>query len=176
MTGSAKLDIYRKGSDSLLGRYYTFRLHPFSLAELDSKQKLIKQGDLLNSLFDDSIQTNKGTMEIFQQLETWGPFPEPLFAQSMQQLYLWQRNRIERLIREDLRDISRLPELSQVEMLASLLPERAANPSSLNSLSGDLEVAFNTIKRWLEYLKALYYHYEIKPYYKSLTRALAKYF
>ncbi len=33
VTGSARLDIYRKGSDSLLGRYIPYRLHPFSVAE-----------------------------------------------------------------------------------------------------------------------------------------------
>ncbi len=31
VTGSARLDIYRRGGDSLLGRYHYWRLHPFSL-------------------------------------------------------------------------------------------------------------------------------------------------
>ena len=34
ITGSARLDIFRKGSDSLMGRYFYYRLHPFSLTEL----------------------------------------------------------------------------------------------------------------------------------------------
>ena len=59
----------------------------------------------------------------------FGPFPEPLLAGTDRTLNLWRRNRVERIIREDLRDLSRLPELSQVEMLATLLPERAAKPA-----------------------------------------------
>ena len=34
VTGSAKLDYYRKGGDSLQGRYHYHRLHPFSATEL----------------------------------------------------------------------------------------------------------------------------------------------
>jgi predicted AAA+ superfamily ATPase len=34
VTGSAKLNIFRKGGDSLMGRDFYYRLHPFSLSEL----------------------------------------------------------------------------------------------------------------------------------------------
>ena len=34
ITGSARLDLYRKGGDSMLGRYHYYRLHPFTLAEV----------------------------------------------------------------------------------------------------------------------------------------------
>lgn len=37
VTGSARLDIYRRGEDSLLGRYHYWRLHPFTLSELPPK-------------------------------------------------------------------------------------------------------------------------------------------
>ena len=87
---------------------------------------------------------------------------------------LWQRNRIEKIVREDLRDLSRLPELSQIEMLASLLPERAAQPLSIKGLSEDLEVAYTTVKRWLNYLSELYYFFRLNPYSKSLSRGLKK--
>src|SRR5579871_49745 len=33
VTGSSKLDIYRMGGDSLMGRYFPYRVHPFSVAE-----------------------------------------------------------------------------------------------------------------------------------------------
>lgn len=33
-TGSARMDIYRRGGDSLMGRFHYYRLHPFSLAEV----------------------------------------------------------------------------------------------------------------------------------------------
>jgi len=107
-------------------------------------------------------------------LYEFGPFPEPLFAQDKKILNLWRRNRVEKIVREDLRDLSRLPELSQVEMLVSLLPEKVGQPLSLRSLSEDLEVSYTTVKRWMNYLNELYYFFEIKPFSKSVKRALKK--
>lgn len=174
VTGSARLNIYRKGSDSLLGRYYHFRLHPFSLAELLDDSELILPDDLIETLFNKKYHIKKKAQILLTQLNQFGPFPEPFLTANTRTLYLWQRNRIEKIIREDLRDLSRLPELSQVEMLASLLPERAGNPLSIKSLSEDLEVAYTTVKRWLNYLNELYYFYSIKPYAKSLARGIKK--
>ena len=176
VTGSAKLNVYRRGSDSLLGRYHNFRLHPFSLRELlcSGSESIIEPDSMIDSLFSQSnlnISANQSTLE---QLNQFGGFPEPFFGQSKRKLNLWRRGRIERLIREDLRDLSRLPELSQVEMLASLLPERVASPLSINSLAEDMEVAYNTIKHWMSYLKELFYCYEIKPFSNSLPRSIKK--
>ena len=174
VTGSARLNIYRKGSDSLLGRYYHLRLHPFSMQEMLRRKPGIAAPDLVHAVFDRSIQISGRAKDYLPLLLRFGPFPEPLLAGTDRTLNLWRRNRVERIIREDLRDLSRLPELSQVEMLASLLPERAANPLSITSLSEDLEVAYTTVRRWLQYLNELYYFFEVKPYSKSLSRSIKK--
>lgn len=174
VTGSARLNVYRKGSDSLLGRYYHLRLHPFSLYEMLRRKPGIAAPDLLPAVFDRSIEISGRAKDYLPSLLRFGPFPEPLLAGADRTLNLWRRNRVERIIREDLRDLSRLPELSQVEMLASLLPERAANPLSITSLSEDLEVAYTTVRRWLQYLNELYYFFEVKPYSKSLSRSIKK--
>ena len=60
VTGSARLDYFRKGGDTLLGRYRYFRLHPFSLIEMN---KTPKRSDL-------------------EILMKFGGFPEPLFSQQ----------------------------------------------------------------------------------------------
>lgn len=174
VTGSAKLDVYRRGGDSLLGRYHHFRLHPFSLAEMNNALTSIAHEDLLDYLFAMKFDRNAGNRKILEELFTFGPFPEPLFSKNKRKLRLWQRERIERLIREDLRDLSRIQELSQIEMLVSLLPERAASPLSINSLREDLEVAYATMKLWMSYLKQIYYCYEIKPYSHNIPRSLKK--
>ncbi len=172
--GSARLNVYRKGSDSLMGRYYHFRLHPFSVAELLNERYFVSSDNLIAELFAKRPSHSQQAEHALKDLYHYGPFPEPLFAANARSLNLWQRNRVEKIIREDLRDLSRLPELSQVEMLASLLPERAAQPLSIQALSEDLEVAYTTVKRWLGYLGELYYSFGLKPYVKSLSRAIRK--
>lgn len=174
VTGSARLNSYREGSDSLLGRYYHFRLHPFSLAELLPQNSFITPDNLLDIIFDQQYTSSKATKECLEQLMHFGPFPEPFFAATTQTLNLWRRGRVEKIVREDLRDLSHLPELSQIEMLTTLLPERAANLLSIRSLGEDLEVAYTTIKRWLIYLNELYYLFTIKPYSRLLQRSLKK--
>ena len=174
VTGSAKLDVYRRGGDSLIGRYHSFRLHPFSLAECSDVPSKVFHEQLLGHLFEMKFDRNAATRETLENLFEFGPFPEPLFSKNKNKLRLWQRERVERLIREDLRDLSRIQELSQIEMLVSLLPERAANPLSITALREDLEVAYATMKLWMSYLKQIYYCYEIKPYSKNISRSLKK--
>jgi len=175
VTGSARLTIYKKGSDSMVGRYFNFRLHPFSLAELLKNKATLIDETLIEALFsDDPPKVPKKSESYLDDLYEYGPFPDPLFTKSKRFLNAWQLNRIERLVREDLRDLSRLPELSQIEMLTALLPEKCSNPLSIQSLSEDLEAAYSTVKRWLTYLKELYFHIELKPYSKTIRRSLKK--
>jgi len=173
VTGSARLDIYKKGSDSLLGRYFSFRLHPFTIRELDKPERRPPEG-LIKRLFEKTQRERKSAQTTLDALLRYGPFPEPLLAQDDRKARMWRRMRREIIIREDLRDISRIPELSRVELMVSLLPERVGSLFSLNALREDMEVAHETVKRWITYLKSLYYLYEIKPYHKSIPRALKK--
>ena len=176
VTGSARLNVYKRGGDSLLGRYFNFRLHPFSLGELggrpmapDSLQKRLEQPKTLSH-----GTPSASLQEQADSLLKFGGFPEPWLKQSERFSRIWRSSRIEKIVREDLRDISRLPELSQVEMLVSILPERVAGPLSVQALREDLEVAHTTVTRWLGYLKELYYLYELKPYARSIPRALKR--
>ena len=174
VTGSARLDVYKRGSDSLLGRYYHFRMHPFSLRELI---KLIPNSpeETQHQLFEGkSIKTSK---EIFEKLITlmeFSGFPEPYLRQSKSVAKLWRKGRNEKIIKEDLRDLSRVQEIGQVEALLTLMPDKIGSPLSVQSLREDLGVAHDTVSRWLNYLKALYFFFEIKPYSRSIPRSLKK--
>ena len=173
VTGSARLNVYKKGSDSLMGRYYHFRLHPFSLAEIQ-KNALTEPNALIDQIFLKSLKIRKSSIDIIESLFKYGGFPEPFLAQNERHARLWRRGRVEKVIREDLRDISRIPELSQIEMLTSLIPERVGSFLSRATLRETLEVSFDTIRRWLAYLKELYYIFELKPFTNSIVRTLKK--
>lgn len=152
VTGSARLDHFRKGGDSLLGRYHYYRLHPFSLRELHAKP-------------------NK---EDLKQLMQLGGFPEPLFAKNKTTLRRWQKERIQRVVYEDLRDLETIKEISLIELLVESLPARVGSPLSLNSLSEDLQVSQPTVARWLTILDNLYMTFRISPYGAPKIRAVKK--
>lgn len=173
VTGSARLDVYKRGSDSLLGRYVPFQLHPFSMREMRTAT-LLAPDESIDRLFSARRRPSKQREADLEDLMSYGPFPEPLLGQDQRRARIWRRTRDELIVREDLRDLSRLPELSRIEMLTALLPGKVGGLLSVQSLSEDLEVSHPTVTRWLTYLKALFYVYEIKPWHRGIARSLRK--
>ena len=173
VTGSARLNVYRRGSDSLLGRYYHFRLAPFSLRELNHPEP-IAADEVIDLLFKRGLSSRNSCQKDLQDMLKFGPFPEPLLKQNTQKWKMWQRNRHDMIIREDLRDIGRSTDLGKIEMLASILPGKVASPLSINSLKLYIEVGHQTLQRWLGWLEELYFLFEIKPWQHRIARSLKK--
>lgn len=169
VTGSARLDIYRKGGDSLLGRYHLCKLHPLSLNELLDKDAHYKPFSEL--IFEGNKKETKG---LFLTLFKFGGFPELVIKQSDRSLRRWHNERVDRLIREDIRDIENLRDLSALQFLVELIPEKVGSLFSLNSLREDLNVTHKTISSWVEILEKFYYHFRIYPYQSKLIKALKK--
>ncbi|MBT3236877.1 MAG: ATP-binding protein [Bdellovibrionales bacterium] len=173
VTGSTRIETFRRGGDSMMGRYFHFRLHPLTLGELISKE-IISPDLFLKQISSLNKNSKKSHIDKFNRLIKFGGFPEPYINQDARFLKLWQKGRLEKLVRVDLRDISRIIELGQMEVFCSLLPEKISSVLSIKSLSEDMEVSYNTIKNWLNYLAALYYLYEIKPFSLKIPRSIKK--
>lgn len=152
VTGSARLDYYRKGGDSLQGRYHHYRLHPFSLNELAAGPSPSDLDALLR----------------------FGGFPEPLLAGNARTWRRWQRERLARVVHDDLRDLENVRQIALVELLVEALPSRVGSPLSVRSLSEDLQVAHQTVERWLGILENLYVCFRIPPFGAPRIRAVKK--
>ena len=169
VTGSARMDIYRKGGDSLLGRYHSYCLHPFSLGEL-----LGRQADYLpfgKLVFSDK---RKECAQLLETLLKFGGFPEMFSRQSERALRRWHNERLDRLVKEDIRDIENLRDISALQILVELLPNKVGSLFSLNSLREDLKVTHKTISLWVEILERFYYHFRIYPFQNSRIKSLRK--
>lgn len=168
VTGSARLDLYRRGADSLQGRYHHYRLHPFSCREaLSETPPAIEPGRELEI-------PPSGRREGLEALLRFGGFPEPFLAQSPRTLRRWQKERLDRFFREDVRDLEPIRDLSSIQVLADLLPERVGSPLSLNALREDLEVSHRAVTHWMAILDRLYYVFHVAPFVTSQVRALRK--
>lgn len=168
VTGSARLDIFRRGGDSLLGRYFLLRMHPFSLGELtDTVLSPDSVGDFL-------LRPVPPASEIFSRLSQFGGFPEPYLKADPTVWNLWRRIRLERLVREDLFDVAKTHEISLLEACAALIPERVGSPFSFQSLAEDLSVSHPTVRRWVNWLSQLFYIYIVTPYTQKISRSLKK--
>ena len=152
ITGSARLDYYRKGGDSLQGRYHYYRLHPFSTTECN-------------------VRPDKALVE---QLLRFGGFPEPFLKAEDRFHRRWMREHSDRIIHEDLRDLEHVREVSMLELLLHHLPACVGSPLSVNSLSKLLQVAHETVEHWLAIFERLYVSYRILPFGAKRIRAVRK--
>ena len=170
VTGSARLDIYRKGGDSLLGRFCSYRLHPLSMAELLNKQspKAVPYKDI--SFYN----TKRADKELFSALLKFGGFPHIFLKQSDRELRRWHNERMDRLIKEDVRDVENLRDLSSLQVLVEIIPGKVGSLFSLNSLREDLNVTHKTISLWVNILEKFYYHFRIYPFQSSIIKSLRK--
>jgi len=151
ITGSARLDFYSRGGDSLQGRYHGYRLHPFSLPELGGSSA----GDL-------------------DHLLRFGGFPEPCLKADETLWCRWERERVHRVIFEDIRDLERVRELTLLEMLAEELPRRVGSPLSVKGLSLDLGVSHETADRWISVFERMYLCFRVAPFGGPRVRAVKK--
>jgi len=165
VTGSARLDVLRSGGDSLMGRYFGYRMHPLSIGEL------ARPTARTDALVAPPAELEEG---VFEALLETGGFPEPHEKGDEQFHAKWRQTRSQLLFKEDLRDLSRIRELGQVEILADLLVDRVGGTLVYSNLARDLDASVGTIKNWLETLSQLYYCFRIRPWHKNVTRALRK--
>jgi predicted AAA+ superfamily ATPase len=171
VTGSGRLDLCKKGGDSLLGRYFSLPLFPFTLGELAGKNPTV--AEFRRSLGDPPPADSRKTETLTHLLKFTG-FPEPFIRGTARFYNVWSEERKTLLIREDIRSTSALREISHLEHLGHLLPERVGNPLSLNSLREDLQVAFESVRDWVRLLEQFFYLFRLRPFAGSLARSLKK--
>ena len=164
ITGSARMDLYTRGGDSLMGRTFNYRLHPLSIRELMGK---IDASNLIQppaQLADDE----------FQALLRFGGFPEPFLKRDARFSNRWQNLRLQQLVREDIHDATLIQELQQMEVLVNLLRNQAGRETRYSTLANQIRVSVDTIRRWLDILEAFYFCFRIRPWHQNIATALRK--
>jgi predicted AAA+ superfamily ATPase len=173
VTGSARLDVYRRGGDSLFGRYARQRLHPLTVGEIVREGKPPSRSVLLDPGAW-ATASAPAPAEVLQGLLSLGGFPEPFLRGSARFAGRWRLLRRDLLLRQDLRDLTQVRDLAGVEYLHDRVLERVGSPLSLNSLREDLEVDHKTVKHWVDVLERLFLVFRVRPHAGSLARTLRK--
>ncbi|MDA1088630.1 MAG: ATP-binding protein [Verrucomicrobia bacterium] len=153
VTGSARLDTFRQSGESLAGRYFSYHLHPLSVRELAGKMASVEALTLLNRL---------------------GGFPEPFLSGSETEAARWRKQYYTDLVREDILEFSRIHEVRSMRLLVELLRRRVGSPLSYASIAGDLKVAPNTVRNYLEILQSLHIVFAVRPFHANVARAIQK--
>jgi len=166
VTGSSRLDMYRRVGDSLMGRYFLYRMHPFSVAEtlhqdLPDSKRVVRA-------------PRKPSPAEFDALWVHGGYPEPFLKRDKRFSRRWQDLRTQQLLREDVRDLTQIQQVDQLAMLVKLLSVRSANQIIYSKLASDVRTSVDTVRRWIETLSSLHHGFLIKPWFKNISRSLRK--
>ena len=164
ITGSARLNVYKRGGDSLMGRYFPYRMHPLSV------------GELLHPIVIDSethppaklAETN------WKNLVEFGGFPEPFSRSDRMFLRKWRQLRFEQLMREDIRKDTSIRELGQIESMARILSERSGEQLVYASLGKEVQVSEITARNWVSTLCSFYFGFLVKPWSTHIENAIRK--
>lgn len=153
VTGSARLDVYKRGGDSLLGRYHYWRLHPLTLDELPV-----------------DISAEEG----LERLLNVGGFPETFLENDIRESRRWRRERFDRIVREDIRDLEGVRDIQALSLFIDSLRERVGSQVTLSNIAQELQVSPKTTKSWLSIVEKTYLAFPIFPYTKKIPRAIQK--
>ena len=155
ITGSARLETFRKGGDSLAGRFFSFRLHPLTVKEVCAGLK-------------------ESPREALENLLKFGGFPEPYLKKDETAARRWRRTHIDTIIREDLLDLEKVRDIKSIEILIDLLRARVGAATSYSSLAEDLQVSIHTVKHWIQILENLCVIFAVPPYHRNISRSILK--
>ncbi len=162
VTGSARLNIFKRRGDSLLGRYFLYRIHPLSAAETADRPLILFCNPSLIP------------QEKIQQLLEFGGFPEPFVKADHRFLNKWHHLRQQQLVYEDIRSLEAIQNLSQLDLLATLLTNQVGQLVNFTNLASKVRVSVPTIQRWMSVLDQVYYCYFIRPWSNNVSRSLLK--
>ena len=164
VTGSSRLDVFKRGGDSLMGRYFCYRMHPFSVAEL-------AHSGLRRELPGAPQALNEND---WSALWTYGGFPEPFVRRDARFSRRWHNLRETQLLREDVREMTRIQELDQLITLAAVLAERSSDQVVYASLARQVRVSENTARAWVGALAALHVGFLVRPWHRNVALAIRK--
>ena len=165
-TGSSRLAVYRRGGDSLMGRYFPYRMHPFSVAEI-----ITRQPPAANRIVRDPQPISATD---FTALWNHGGYPEPFLRRDPRFSRRWQSLRYDQLVREDLRDLTQIQQTDQLGLLVKLLSARSGSQLVYANLAKQLRVSIDTVRRWVNTLCDLHQGFLLKPWHKNVSRSLRK--
>ncbi len=152
VTGSARLETFRGTGDSLAGRYFRHRLLPFTPSEINFA----------------------GRNEINRSLLERGGFPEPLLAEEAVDADRWRMQYVDGLVRTDILDFEKIHDFRAIQLVLELLRERVGSSVSYSSIAQDVNIAPNTVKKYIQIFESLFIIFRVTPFSKNIARSILK--
>lgn len=165
VTGSARLELRKRGKgDSLMGRYFPFRMHPLTVGELLRPELPKKEMSMPCELSE----------ETWHILSEFGGFPEMFCSRSAAFAVRWRRLRREQLVRMDIANETNIRDLDQLDALAEILSQRSGQQIVYSSLAVDVQTNEVTVRQWLTTLTSFFYGFMVRPWFRNISNSIRK--
>ncbi len=178
LSGSNQPKVARAVSDSLLGRASYRTLRPLTLSELRLSDQHPGWSFLFNPDEDAVLEelqrraAASGDLDWRQTVRTGG-FPRAVAAPAEHRLQLLD-SYVAVFSTRDIRDLIEVESIPRFESFVRLTAARTAQELNASSLSSDLGVSVNTVRRWLEALQRSYLIETLPPYSRNAGQRVIK--
>ncbi len=165
VTGSARLEQRKRGKgDSLMGRYFPFRMHPLSV------------GELLRPVLPTTVAVKamEPRDEDWNALLKFGGFPEMFCSRSNQFAMRWHKLRREQFVRIDVANDTGIRDLDQFDALAEILAQRSGQQIVYSSLAGEIQTNEVTAREWISTLSSFFYGFTVRPWFRNVANSIRK--
>jgi predicted AAA+ superfamily ATPase len=164
VTGSSRLDVFSRGGDSLMGRYFLYRMHPFSV------------GETVRASLPTSVVQPPAALSDDEWGALWehGGFPEPFLRRDVRFTRRWRSLRQDQLTREDIRQVAQIETLGLLETMTQILAERSGRQLIYSHLANEIGIAVDTVRRWIDVLERLHFGFIVRPWFTNVAKALRK--
>ncbi|MEW5766474.1 MAG: ATP-binding protein [bacterium] len=159
LTGSCQFNLIKNLTETLAGRIGILVLLPFTKGEKELipniKSRLITSQDhfIHSCLF--------------------GSFPEVSIHTGINPVN-WYAGYVSTYLERDIRTLYNIGSLREFQRFLQLLASRCSSILNLSSLSNDLGVSVNTVKKWVSVLEASHIIFLLPPYYQNIGKRITK--
>lgn len=159
-----KTDVYRTGQDSMMGRYFSYHIHPYSVAELCGRSDFTKE----------YVPPQKLSEEVWNNLFVYGGFPE-VFNKSKKAFHAtWQNNFRNSIIKHDIRELSKINNSQLLDLLSQILIQSVGEPLNFSRIARNMQSTTPSVQSWYQLLLDHYYGFMILPWSKDIKRTIRK--
>lgn len=171
ITGSARLELLQRAGDSMLGRYHLLHLAPLLANEIEER---CSEPNTTLTIDETTLGNPPLAQETIEALVQFSGFPDPFLKASARSLHLWHQEYLQRIVREELRDLTNISDVNRAEHFIEMLPSRIGAPFSLNSIAGDVACSYDSARSLLKAFEKLSVITIVRPYSRRIQNALSK--
>jgi len=187
VSGSSSLEIKKKSSESLGGRLTFLRLYPFTLREIIIEETGVTLPNPLWNNFSQSkfidfllerqslIYKYKSMLEtLFERILIEGCLPAVYTSKTLDEKRLKLSSMVTTYLERDIRALNEVGSIDDFSNLLKTVSFEVGSIFNISSISSELGIAYNTLKKYLSILKETFILNPLSPLFYKIRKQVVK--